>query len=68
MGVSERDGRGGQTQKHRVGHGPCFARMTSGNVSGRANELADGMIRSLNATTEGENESISGSRLEGFLE
>ncbi len=49
-GVSKRDGRGGQTQKHGAGHGPCFARVTSGNVSGRANERTDGMVCSFNAT------------------
>jgi len=58
-GVSRSDGRGRQTQKQGVGHGPCLVRLTSGNVSGRANEPTDGMVRSFNATAEGKNRSIS---------
>ena len=40
-----------KTQKHGVAHGPCVARMTSVNASKGVNELTDGMVRSLNATT-----------------
>lgn len=43
-----------KTQKHGVAHGPCVARMISVNVSEGVNELTDGMVRSLNATTGAE--------------
>jgi hypothetical protein len=53
-----------RTQKHRVAHGPCIARMTSVNVSERVNELTDGTVRSLNATTGAEMGSYRESRLD----
>lgn len=43
-----------KTEKHRVAHGPCVARMTSVNVSEGVNELTDGMVRSLNTPTGAE--------------
>jgi hypothetical protein len=49
-GVSERDDHGDQTQKRGVAHGPCLAKMTFVNLPEGANEMTDGMVRSLNAT------------------
>jgi len=53
-GVSERDGRGKQTPKHGVAHGPCVARMTSGKDE-RAERQGDPPF---NATADGRNGSV----------
>src|SRR3989454_7608516 len=53
-GVSERDGRGNQTPKHGVAHGPCVARMTSGKDE-RAERQGDPPFK---ATADGRNGSV----------
>ena len=40
-----------KTQKHRVAHGPCVARLTSVNVLERMNELIDGTVGLVDTAT-----------------
>ncbi len=54
-GVSERDGRGGQTQTHGVPERQDFARRASVNTSGRVKELIRGIASSFNTTRGGGN-------------
>jgi hypothetical protein len=53
--VSPKEAPGRSNSDARGRRGPCFERRTSVNVTDGVNELTDGAVRSLNATTEGGN-------------
>ena len=57
-GVPEQGRRSVQTHAHGAADGTGAARMTSVNVPERMNELSDGVIRAVHATTAGRSGSI----------